>query len=67
MNELIIKIFSSKEDFKVMAESFDKLVSNFGGKLMSAKKEKDYQNQIFQIGENPNQIEIIVKNKSPKI
>lgn len=61
IREIIVKVFSTKEDFKVMAESFDKLVGNFGGKLMSAKKEENYQNQIFQIGENPDQIDIVKK------
>ena len=61
MNEIIIKIFAPEEDFKAMAESFEKVVKVFGGKFMSAAKEADYRNQIFQIGENPNQIEIVKK------
>ena len=61
MREIIIKLFKSKEDFKEIAEVFGKIVENLNGKLMSAIREGEYENQIFQIGENPNQINIIKK------
>ena len=61
MREIIIKLFKSKEDFKEIAEVFGKIVENLNGKLMSAIREGEYENQIFQIGENKSDVEIIVR------
>ena len=61
IKEIIIKIFKEKEDFKEIAKAVDRLVSAFNGELKSALRESDYENQIYQIGEQKSEVEIIVK------
>lgn len=61
MHEIIIKVFKTNEERDDISIKVAQLMESLNGELKIATDEETYSNEIYQIGENKPEIDIIVK------
>ena len=61
IHEIIIKVFKTKEERDDISIKVASLMQSLNAELKIATDEENYSNEIYQIGENKPEIDVIVK------
>jgi len=61
MHEIIIKVFKTKEERDVISIKTAEFMQSLGAELKIATDEENYSNEIYQIGENKPEIDVVIK------